>query len=89
MAYLQFTPQQVETIGEGIYRNRIRDKLSHDDHGKFVVIDISSNDFEIADSDSQATRRLLAKRPQAVIYGVRVGYDTAYTLGAHLAVVSP
>jgi hypothetical protein len=84
MAYPRFTPQQVEELGEAFFQESIRDKLSREDNGRFVVIDVTSSNYEIADTDLQATRKLLAEHPQAVIYGIRVGSEAAYTLGAHL-----
>jgi hypothetical protein len=86
MAYSQFSPQEVEALGENIYQSQIREKLSHEDYGKFVVIDVGSGEYEIAATDLQATQKLLEKHPQAVIYGIRVGYDTAYTLGGHMVI---
>ena len=84
MAYSQHSPQEVEALGENIYQSQIREKLSQEDCGKFVVIDVGSGDYEIAATDLQATRALLKKCPQAVTYGIRVGYDAAYTLGGHM-----
>ena len=47
--------------------------------GSFVVIDVESGDYEVADGDAVATRRLLTRRPEAVTYAVRVGYRAAYS----------
>lgn len=59
-----------------------RDKVEAGNTGKFVVIDIETGLFEMDPDDLAATQRLLAKRPDAVLYGVRIGYPTAYTLGS-------
>lgn len=83
MPYSRYTPQQVETRGEEIYEQQIRPKVEVGNKGKFVVIDIETGEFEIDDDDLSATKRALAKRPDAILYGLRVGYPTAYTLGAH------
>jgi len=53
--------------------------------GKFIVIDIETGDYEVDDDDLKATKRVLARRPEAVLYGLRIGYPTAYTLGGHVA----
>jgi len=84
MPYTTHTPQEVELRGEEIYEQQIRPQVEAGNKGKFVVIDNETGQYEI-DDDLQATQRALAKRPDAVLYGVRIGYPTAYTLGGHVA----
>jgi hypothetical protein len=86
MPYARYSPKDVVARGEAIYQQEIRHQVDlGNNKGKFVVIDIETGDYEIDPDDLQATTRLLAKRPEAVLYGVRVGYPTAYTLGGHRA----
>lgn len=85
MQYAKYSPEEVELRGEDIYERQIRQQIEAGNRGKFVVIDVETGDFEIDDDDLKATKRALAKRADAVLYGVRVGFPTAYTLGAHLA----
>jgi hypothetical protein len=84
MPYAKYSPQEVETRGEEIYERQIRRQVEQGNKGRFVVIDIETGQFEIDDDDLAATQRLLAKRPKAVLYGLRVGFPTAYTLGGHI-----
>jgi hypothetical protein len=83
MQYPRYSPEEVEFRGEQIYETQIRSQVERDNKGKFVVIDIETGDYEVDDSDLQATQRALAKRANAVLYGIRIGYPTAYTLGGH------
>ena len=46
---------------------------------------METGQYEIDEDDLNATQRALAKRPDAVLYGLRIGYPTAYRLGGHLA----
>lgn len=85
MSYAKYSPEEVESRGEEIYEQQIRPSTATGDKGKFVVIDIETGDYELDEDDLQATKRALAKRPQAVLYGVRIGYPTAYSLGGHFA----
>lgn len=84
MSYAKYAPEEVEARGEEIYHQQIRPQVEAGNKGKFVVIDIETGEFEVDDDDLQATKRALAKRPEAVLYGVRIGYRTAYNLGEHL-----
>jgi hypothetical protein len=51
-----------------------------------LVIDIESGAYEIDADDLTATKRLLASCPDAVIYGLRIGFPTAYRIGGRFAV---
>ena len=56
------------------------DKVISKHKGKFLVIDIETGEYEINTDDLVATKQLLAKYPNAVIYGLRIGYPTAYRI---------
>ncbi|MCI0392215.1 MAG: hypothetical protein MOB07_26085 [Acidobacteria bacterium] len=81
MPYANYTPEEVEVRGKAIYVGQIRDRVEAENKGKFVVIDIETGDYEIDTDDLRATMRALAKRPAAILYGLRIGYPTAYRLG--------
>lgn len=81
MPYANYSPEEVAARGEALYQEKIRSTLSKQDEGKFVVIDIETGHYEIDEDDLTATDRALAKRPDAVLYGLRVGYPAAYHLG--------
>ena len=82
MPYTNYTSQEVESRGEAIYVQQIRDKVEPKHKGKFLVIDIETGEYEINADDLVATKQLLAKHPNAVIYGLRIGYPTAYRIGS-------
>ena len=86
MPYDKYTPQEVSSQGEAIYKQQIRDKVEAEDKGKFLVINIETGEYEIDPDDLAATKRLLAKHPDAVLYGLRIGFPTAYRIGAHFSV---
>ena len=84
MPYTNYTPKEVASRGEAIYRQQIRDKVERKHKGKFLVIDIETGEYEMNADDLVATKRLLAKRPNAAIYGLQIGSPTAYRIGGHL-----
>ncbi len=83
MPATKYTPEEIAARGEAIYDRDIRSKVEGLHHGKFLVLDIETGDYEIDDKDITATKRALAKRPDAVLYGLRIGYRAAYRLGGH------
>lgn len=72
---------EVSDRGEKIYREQIKSHLAPSEKGKFVIIDIESGDYEIAADIITAADRLWERRPDAVAYGVKVGYKAALHLG--------
>ena len=75
------SPETVATRGEQIYEREIRAKVESQFPGQFVVLDIATGDFETDADDLVATKRMLAKHPDAVLYGLRIGHPAAYRLG--------
>ena len=65
MPYINYTSKEVASRGEAIYRQEIRHKVDPKHKGKFLVIDIETGKYEMNADDLVATKRLLAKRPDA------------------------
>ena len=47
MPYTRYTPQEVESRGEAMYMQQIRNKVDPQHEGQFLVIDIETGDYEI------------------------------------------
>ena len=86
MPYTNYTSKEVASRGEAIYKREIRDKVESRHKGKFLVIDIETGEYEMNVDDLVATKRLLAKHPDAVVYGLQIGFPTAYRIGGHFSV---
>jgi hypothetical protein len=83
MPYPGYTTDEVGRRGRDLYEKKLRAQLEPTHSGRFLVLDILTGDYEIAADDLTASDRLLARNPQAVLYGVRIGSPTAYRLGGH------
>ena len=57
--------------GEAIYEAKIRPLISPDDERKFVLVDVTSGDYEIAERSAEARVKLRKRRPGAVIHTMR------------------
>jgi hypothetical protein len=75
-------PGDIAARGEAIFREQVEPRLGGEHKGRFVVIDVDSGDFEIAETDAVATSRLKERHPPGRFYGLRIGHRTAYRLGA-------
>jgi len=69
--------------GQALYDAEIRARVEEEHRGKFLILDVNTGDYEIDAEDITASERLLARRPDAVLFGVRVGYRAAYRLGGN------
>ena len=69
-------PEDIGGRGDAIYEE-LKPKLGHVEKGMFVVIDVESGDYEIDKRDAEATSRLFKRRPSAMTWAIRVGYETA------------
>jgi hypothetical protein len=80
--------QEIAERGREIYEREIRERVEEEHAGAFLVIDVTTGDYEIADDDLTASDRALAKNPRAIIYGLRIGEPAAYKLRNHTSDVS-
>lgn len=81
MSKSKFSTKEIVERGEAIYQQQIREHVESEHHGEFLALDILTGEYEIDPEDVSATKRLLSKCPDAVIYGLRVGHRAAYRLG--------
>ncbi len=85
MPQVRYSNDEVVRQGQTLYEKRIRREIDDSDHGKFLVLDIETGDYELDSDELQALKRAKAKKPNAVLYMLRVGYPTAYRLGRRTA----
>jgi len=81
MVNFQPSKNQIAEMGKQIYAARLRENAERDHWGKFLVLDIQSGDFEITSNDTSASLSILKRRPDAVLYGIRIGDAVAYRFG--------
>jgi hypothetical protein len=80
------SPEEVAQRGEALYQQKLRAQVEKQHLGDFLVVDVLTGDYEVDRDDLAASDRVLAKRPGAVLYGVRIGYPTAYHIGGRTLV---
>jgi hypothetical protein len=80
----RYSGEEFSRRGQEIYARVVRPALSEADIGKFVVVDIESEDFEIGPDTRTALSRLLERRPDAQTWLERVGYVAAHSMAGSL-----
>lgn len=69
----RYSKEEFARRGDEIYERAVRPHVGEDDLGKFVVIDIETDDFEVDADELAASDRLLARNPNAQVWLTRVG----------------
>jgi len=59
-----------------IYERSIQSKLSPEDTGKYLVIDLDTGEYELDTDDLEAMMRAYHKKPVANRYTIRLGHRT-------------
>ena len=67
--------------GQEIFEKSVRASVEGEHAGEFVAIDVDSGAWELHADDFTATECLLASRPNARIWLVRVGSPAAFKIG--------
>ncbi len=66
--------------GKRLYETKIKHLVDPQEKGKFLVLDITTEEYVIGPDLGYATRELRERHPDAVIHTVRVGYPAVYRL---------
>lgn len=81
MPYPGHTTEEIARRGRELYERELRARVEPIHRGKFLVLDVESGDYEVADEDLDASERLLERQPDAMLYGVLIGEEAAYRIG--------
>ena len=77
-----YTDEEIARRGDEIYNARIRRLVEHGNEGKILVMDIETGDYDMDEDHLKAVHRMLARRPGAVLYSVRIGYPAVEKIGS-------
>ncbi len=77
----RYSKEEHARRGTELYERQIRSQVEAGNQGKIVAADIDSGDFEVAEEAIAACDRLLARRPDAQIWCVRIGHPGIYHFG--------
>ena len=90
MAPAHTNSDEVSDRGEKLYQQKIRTEVETPDNiGEMVIIDVDTGEYAVDDTGLSATRYLHARRPNAELYGIRIGYKAAEALGGVLERTAP
>ncbi len=82
----RYSKEEHARRGSEIYEAKVRPQLGPAFTGKIVAIDVDSGEFEVADNSLAASQQLLARRPEAQIWCLRVGSPAVHRFGPRVTV---
>ena len=82
MQALLLSREEVAQRAKALYEQSIRAQVETEENvGKMVVIDIETGDFAVDEQGIESSRQLQARNPNARLYGIRIRYNVAESLG--------
>ena len=82
MQAILLSREEVAGRAKQLYESEIRQKVETEENiGKMVIIDIETGDYEVDKTGLQSSRSLSQKHPNARLFGIRIGYNVAISLG--------
>jgi hypothetical protein len=84
MGHPRVSSEEIGRRGWEIYRKILPQIETEENIGKIVSIDIETGEYAIDDDLLSSSNQLLAKHPDAALFGMRIGYDAVYSLGGVL-----
>lgn len=86
--HTRFSNEEIAARGQTLYDERIRATVEQQHDGRFLVVDIETGEYEIADAAVDAIRRMRARLSDPALFILRIGRAAAYRLGAQVRVRS-
>jgi hypothetical protein len=80
----RYSKEDFARKGDEIYDRVVRPTISNSDFGKFVAIDIETEDFEIDQSEIPASDRLLERHPECQMWMTRIGSRYLHRFGGRV-----
>ena len=69
-----------KALGKRIYETNIKHLVEPQEKGKFVVIDLTTEDYTIGRDLGYTTQELRNRRPDAMTHTIRVGHKAVFHL---------
>ena len=86
MPHAHLSNEEIDRRGQNLYDRQIRAQVETPENiGKQIVIDVETGEYAIDEDGLKASRRLMARHPDAALYGLRIGYNAVYTIGGVLS----
>ena len=80
----QVDSEEIAKKGEEIYQRRFQKEYEPSHNGKFLAIEIESEEGFLGDTSVEAIERAKEKHPQKIFYIKKIGFQAAEIISSHL-----
>jgi hypothetical protein len=84
MAQPRYSAEETVRRGQELYERDIRPAVEAENIGKYIVIDIETGEYEIGTDYHAVARQMLAKKPNAALSVLRIGYPAVGRIGSRV-----
>ncbi len=77
------TPEQVVEKGQKIYTEKLKPILEADNYGKFLVIEVESGNYFVADTLIEALQKAKEKYPGKLFHTLKIGFEGIFKMGSY------
>ena len=79
-----YSPDEVVERGKALYEQSIRAQVEEGNLGKLLMIDVNTGNWVLGEDRIEMARRLRTQNPEALNYGMRIGYPATEAIGTTL-----
>lgn len=79
----RYSKEEFARRGTALYEHKIRPLVEPGNHGRIVVIDIETGDYELGDDPLEVSLHMIARCPDAQLWCVRIGHRAVERFGFH------
>ena len=80
MSVQMSNPKAVAEAGDRIYRAKFQESFEQQHRGKFVAIDVNSEEAYLGDTPEEAINKARQASPKGAFHLVRVGFPSAFQI---------
>lgn len=73
------TPQEVEQKGQEIYEGKLKDQLEKEHLGKYVAIDVETEEYFVGESLEEALTKAREKYANKIFHSIKIGSTGVFT----------
>lgn len=82
MEAILLSRQEVARLARELYNKTIRSEVEREENiGKMVIIDVETGKYGVDKTGLTSARYLRQENPNARLFGIRIGYNVAASLG--------
>ena len=81
MPHIRYSSDEIVRRGEELYRQQLSDQFEAKHRGQFVAIDVETGEYEIDSDKAAALDRMKARRLDAPLYLLRIGFPASVRVG--------